>query len=215
MDNKEIERIKTEPNIINNNSKEGKKYKHITIILLSTTVLTIAILFAMDIGMFRTKLTAVMKGEGIGILKKSAEQIKLENERYELYLEREELIKKSENLNNLEVSLKVRRAEIEKKEKEISKKEEEIEKLKEELSTKLINYQEIAKMYEKMEPLTAANTIKGMQNRELAVYILKNIKSDLAANILSLMKPEEATLIIDEMTSAKRGGEEDDESYDD
>jgi|LSQX01.1.fsa_nt_gb flagellar motility protein MotE (MotC chaperone) len=215
MDNKQIERIKNNTNIINNEPEKKKRNVRIPLIISAVIILTAALILMLDVGMYKTKLTAIMKGEDTEILKKSPEQIRLDSERYELYLMREELLEKEEKINLLEESLNKRVAALKKEEEDLSQKEEELKVLQDELSSRLISYKEIVGMYEKMEPAIAARLMQEMQNKELTIYILKNVKSDLAANILSLMEPKEAAFIIEEMTLLQEGGEKKDERVND
>lgn len=166
------------------------------LIFLIAIVVVLALVFAFDIGGLRTAASGLIKGpEKPQPVLDDAEQNKIQREWDKLNAKEAELSKKESELKSKETDLKAL-------EEETTKLNDEAKSLQAKLTAEAEDLSAITKLYEKMEPENAASILELLEDRQMAVAILKNMNADQAAQIVEQMQPEKAA----EMTKMMLGG---------
>lgn len=112
--------------------------------------------------------------------------------RVEIQQELAQVRSKAEDLRRKEIELKSLQAEVDKKLSELGKLREQLDqRLAQKDEEQLKRVRELAKMYEKMDPATAAEVLVTL-DQDLAIGILGGIKSKTAGKILGNMDKEHA-----------------------
>lgn len=112
--------------------------------------------------------------------------------RIEIQQELAQVRAKTESLRQKEIELKSLQEEVDKKLTELSKVRQELDqRLAQKDEAQLKKVQELAKMYEKMDPASAADILVTLDH-ELAIGILGGIKSKTAGKILGNMEKDQA-----------------------
>lgn len=112
--------------------------------------------------------------------------------RIEIQQELAQVRAKAENLRQKEIELKSLQEEVDKKLTELGKLREQLDqRLAQRDEEQLKKVRELAKMYEKMDPATAADVLASLDD-DLAIGILGGIKSKTAGKILGSMEKDQA-----------------------
>lgn len=110
-----------------------------------------------------------------------------------------ELLAFERELNELEAALDEKQEELELREKSIAEKEEEIQELYDQLTVETDNLNEVINLYQKMDSESASRILSKIEDVDKVILILKGMKNDKSAEILSLMDAEIATEITNRM----------------
>lgn len=121
--------------------------------------------------------------------------------RIEIQQELAQVRAKAENLRQKEIELKSLQEEVDKKLAELSKVRQELDqRLAQKDEAQLKKVQELAKMYEKMDPASAAEILVNLDH-ELAIGVLGGIKSKSAGKILGNMEKDQAARLSKDYTN--------------
>lgn len=189
-------------------------FKEILIVVALSGVLSLLILFLMNLGGIRTSvrssITDFLLGKEKEILVSTIEaeyQQRIDAELADL------LVKERENLVEEYEALTAEKEALDKREKDISKLEATAQNLIAEVETekskvleqqailegKIAEIKDLAKIYESMEPANAANIMTEMEDEKLLLGIVGNMKEDAVAEILELMETAKAADITSKM----------------
>lgn len=113
----------------------------------------------------------------------------LDNQRILINEERKNLMLLKAQLDEKENTLNEKQLELE----EI---QQDIEQLRAQLQNEVADIDNLAKLYEKMEPANAASIIMVYQDKSVVVNVLKRMSNARAADILSEMDPNSAAQLI-------------------
>jgi len=183
--------------------KDKKKNSGRLLFILSLGVLTtLLLLFLLNIGGLRTVVLAVLRPGGEDTLPPDMDQI-----RTELALERTRLKEMEDFLLRWEGTLSQQEEAL----KEQARQADEIEKEAMQLRTLYFSHlkelEEMVRVYERMEPPSAAAILISMET-ETAVLILKNMKAASLADVLSAMPPDKAAAFSEHLMNESMGRKE-------
>ncbi|MPN13352.1 hypothetical protein SDC9_160673 [bioreactor metagenome] len=178
----------------------------ILIILVLTSIIALGGIFIFNIaGLKRDIAKALVNFPLIGnVVKplaenKTPEQIEAE----QLELKKRDLNLQMQKNNEKEKQLLSKEKELSQKEIELQSKENELNEKIAQADDKLQSIMEQVQYIEKMDTAKAAQVLLNMNERSAVIQILRNLKKDKAAAIISYMDPLQAAQLLEELDNTK------------
>jgi flagellar motility protein MotE (MotC chaperone) len=174
--------------------KEQRTSKSRGIIILFTILAVAFAVFLTDLGGIKTRLLPLL---GVGV--DGANEGEDSDAQQSLTDKASELEKKIKEVEQYENQLNNRQKALDEREIQLDDLENELERQREEIEKQQMEFEQLVKMYDKMEPAKAAEILERMEDRQLAIRILKGVKEAIAAEILSHMDSDTAAGLTKDM----------------
>lgn len=140
----------------------------------------------MDVGGTRKSVATMLQG--------GAEAVQSQKE-LELMAKEKEQAKKEEELASREKTVSSQETALDKREKELDARQELLEKAEQESADSAQSLKQLADVYAKMEPESAAQILSQLKNKQDITDILKQMQQNKVAGILAAMTPQLASEI--------------------
>ena len=195
------------PNTVSKVNPQSKKKSGISmiIVILFLVVMTIFFFF-FNIAGIRTYALSILKVKTtLPVIAPSAtgsSQDFMVDEKKKLAQEKNALDKKSSALDTLSQKLKKKESDLVQREAKVAESEKKVAQLNVSLTTQVTDLNGIVQLVDTMDTQNAANIVTQLiikKDQELAILLLNKIKKNKASEILGLIDPKDAAVLLQKM----------------